>query len=225
MPARDLPRGGDPADEPHGRADGARRRSEILDTAAAVFARKGVAAATVRDIAEEAHILSGSLYHHFDSKDQMIEEILRFGFEALVAGYRTAIEANGSARDAVRDLVRAGVTFMMDEPVVGTIIRNDSRTLQQTPRFAFIIDYKHELERLVTGVLAQGVATGDLRADLDMEVSYYVLSDAVLGAARYPSLGARRPAEVAELISEVVVRGLAVDRDDDQALARAGRRT
>ncbi len=50
---------------------------------------------------------------------------------------------------------------------------------------------------------------GELRADLDMEVSYYVLSDAVLGGARYPSMGERPPNEVADLISDVVVRGLA----------------
>ena len=53
------------------------RRDEILAVAARVFAEKGIMNATVRDIGQEAGILSGSLYHHFESKDQMIEEVLR----------------------------------------------------------------------------------------------------------------------------------------------------
>lgn len=184
------------------------RRSEILETAAAVFARKGVAGATVRDIAEEAHMLSGSLYHYFASKDQMVEEILRFGFDELVRGYSEAIADNSSMRQAIREVVRTGVRFMVQQPVVGTIIRNDSRALQQSERFAFIGEYKDALRRLVTDALARGVAAGELRVDLDMEVTYYVLSDAILGGARYPSLGDRSADELADLISEVVVRGV-----------------
>ena len=52
------------------------RRSEILHEAAKIIASKGYASATVRDIADASGILSGSLYHHFDSKDQMLVEIL-----------------------------------------------------------------------------------------------------------------------------------------------------
>lgn len=113
---------------------------------------------------------------------------------------------------------------MMDEPVVGMIIRNYSRT-EQTPTIrVHLVAYKSELERLVTGVLARGVATGDLRGGPRHGGVVLRPEPTPCWLAWYPSLGERRP-EVAELISEVVVRGLAVDRDDDQALARAGRRT
>src|SRR5215472_10149899 len=52
------------------------RHQQILTVAAVLFARKGVAATTVREIADEVGILSGSLYHHFDSKEAMVDEIL-----------------------------------------------------------------------------------------------------------------------------------------------------
>ena len=42
-----------------------------------MFAERGLRATTVRDIADSAGILSGSLYHHFKSKEQMVEEVLR----------------------------------------------------------------------------------------------------------------------------------------------------
>ena len=53
------------------------RRGELLAIAAGLFAEKGFKNTTVRDIADAAGILSGSLYHHFDSKESMVDEILR----------------------------------------------------------------------------------------------------------------------------------------------------
>ncbi|MEO6471071.1 MAG: helix-turn-helix domain-containing protein, partial [Aeromicrobium sp.] len=69
------------------------RREELLQIAAELFATKGFKNTTVRDIADAAGILSGSLYHHFDSKESMVDEILSsfqdelFGkYAAIVAG-------------------------------------------------------------------------------------------------------------------------------------------
>lgn len=49
------------------------RRDELLELAAAMFAERGLRATTVRDIADSAGILSGSLYHHFSSKEEMVD--------------------------------------------------------------------------------------------------------------------------------------------------------
>ena len=53
------------------------RRDQIIAIATRLIASRGYAATTVRDIADEAGILSGSLYHHFASKEAVLEEILR----------------------------------------------------------------------------------------------------------------------------------------------------
>src|SRR5262245_6550732 len=52
------------------------RRAAILANAAELFARDGVAATSMRDIGRAAGILGGSLYHHFESKQGMLAEIL-----------------------------------------------------------------------------------------------------------------------------------------------------
>ena len=52
------------------------RRDELLAIAAELFAERGFTNTTVRDIADAAGILSGSLYHHFDSKESMVDELL-----------------------------------------------------------------------------------------------------------------------------------------------------
>ena len=64
------------------------RRDELLVLAATMFAERGLRATTVRDIADSAGILSGSLYHHFKSKEQMVEEVLRDFLDWLFDRYQ-----------------------------------------------------------------------------------------------------------------------------------------
>ena len=56
-----------------------------------MFAERGLKATTVRDIADSAGILSGSLYHHFKSKEQMVEEVMRDFLDWLFTRYEQII--------------------------------------------------------------------------------------------------------------------------------------
>ena len=67
------------------------RRSEIVAIAAELFAARGYADTTVREIADAAGILSGSLYHHFDSKESMVEALLRDFLDRIGPQYRDII--------------------------------------------------------------------------------------------------------------------------------------
>ena len=86
------------------------RRDEFLELAATMFAERGLRATTVRDIADSAGILSGSLYHHFSSKEEMVDEVLRDFLDWLFARYEeivdTRIESAGAAQGLVHGVVR-----------------------------------------------------------------------------------------------------------------------
>ncbi len=56
-----------------------------------MFAERGLKATTVRDIADSAGILSGSRYHHFKSKEQMVEEVMRDFLDWLFSRYEEII--------------------------------------------------------------------------------------------------------------------------------------
>ena len=58
-----------------------RTRQRILDAAAEVFRDRGYADARLSDIAAKAGMQAGSLYYHFDSRDQLVVEVLRLGIE------------------------------------------------------------------------------------------------------------------------------------------------
>src|ERR1700754_4423032 len=72
------------------------RRDHLVKLAAELFARKGFQATTVREIADEAGILSGSLYHHFDSKETIVDEVLSIFLDDIIARYRAALVAGPS---------------------------------------------------------------------------------------------------------------------------------
>ena len=75
-----------------------------------MFAERGLRATTVRDIADSAGILSGSLYHHFDSKEEMVDEVLRDFLDWLFERYQQIVddraEPAGAPQGTVHGVVR-----------------------------------------------------------------------------------------------------------------------
>ena len=79
----------------------------MVRLAGELFAQKGFRATTVREIADAAGILSGSLYHHFDSKESIADEILSSFINDVLTDYRTAVSSAGSPRDVLEQIVRS----------------------------------------------------------------------------------------------------------------------
>ena len=77
------------------------RRDELLDLAATMFAERGLRATTVRDIADSAGILSGSLYHHFSSKEEMVDEVLRGFLDWLFGRYEEIVATEPTAANKI----------------------------------------------------------------------------------------------------------------------------
>ena len=94
---------------------GERTRTRILDAAAQVLARKGYAATTLTEIAATAKMQAGSLYYHFDSKDAIVEEVLRVGIDHARDAIRAALKAageNASGHDRLMAAIIAYVTVI-----------------------------------------------------------------------------------------------------------------
>src|ERR671914_1101513 len=81
------------------------KRRLLLDAAVRVFARKGYHAARVGDIAKEAGVAYGLLYHYFRSKDEILETIFRETWGAMLAAIGGVEETNDPARVKMRRVV------------------------------------------------------------------------------------------------------------------------
>src|SRR6195952_6081363 len=82
------------------------RRAELLDIAAKLFAERGFKNTTVRDIADAAGILSGSLYHHFDSKESIVDELLDSFQQELWREYDAIEASDRTPREKLDAVVR-----------------------------------------------------------------------------------------------------------------------
>src|ERR671914_102674 len=118
----------------------ATRRSELLDIAAGLFAEKGFKNTTVRDIADAAGILSGSLYHHFDSKESMVDEILSTFQEELFGQYDEILASPDDARTKLERAVRVSFEAIENHPHEVAIYQNDADFLGAFERFGYLKD-------------------------------------------------------------------------------------
>lgn len=83
------------------------RSSELLDAAAALFARRGYAATSMRDIALAVKMLPGSLYYHFASKEELLVAVYEAGVEELAGAVRNAVATDGTPWERLEAACRA----------------------------------------------------------------------------------------------------------------------
>jgi TetR/AcrR family transcriptional regulator, cholesterol catabolism regulator len=91
-------------------------REKILGTAAQLIRQKGYRATTVRDIAEGVGILSGSLFHHFASKEEMLLEIMREAFLSVCMTFEKAMADEADPSVLLRQLIRIEMDAVVNHP-------------------------------------------------------------------------------------------------------------
>ena len=154
-----------------------RRRADMVAIAAELFAQKGYRATTVREIADAAGILSGSLYHHFDSKESIGDEILSGFINEVLADYRSAVVEAADPRAALEQIVRTTSRTLAQHRAALTMLQNDWNYFASQPRFAYMPKALREIERIWIGQLDAGKQAGLFRADLDTKLTYRLLQD------------------------------------------------
>ena len=153
------------------------RRATMISLAGELFAQKGYRATTVREIADAAGILSGSLYHHFDSKESIGDEILSGFMNEILADYRAAVAAGGGPRAVLEQIVRSTSATLSRHRAALAMLQNDWSYFAVQPRFAYLRKALHEIERIWVGELRQGIEAGAFRADLDPKLTYRLMRD------------------------------------------------
>jgi AcrR family transcriptional regulator len=153
------------------------RRAHLVVLAGELFAEKGFRATTVREIADAAGILSGSLYHHFDSKESIGDEILQSFLDDVLADYRAAVETGDDPRAVLETIVRTSTGTLARHRAALAMLQNDWTYFSGQPRFGYLRKALQEIERIWITQLEQGKEAGVFRPDLDAKLTYRLLRD------------------------------------------------
>ena len=187
----------------------ATRREELLAITAGLFAKKGFRNTTVRDIADAAGILSGSLYHHFDSKESMVDEILSTFQEELFGQYDEILASDADPRTKLEQAVRVSFDAIDQHHSEVAIFQNDAAYLLTFERFAYLADRNRQSREVWLTLLQGGIDAGVLRDDLDLELTYRFIRDTVWVAVSWYRPGGRRThTEIAQQYLSILLEGI-----------------
>src|ERR1700741_5361169 len=101
------------------------RREELLDAAALLFAEHGFARVTMDDIGAACGISGPALYHHFESKEAMLGEMLVSISRYLLGGGRAIVDLGGAPADTLGRLIEFHVDFAVTHPELITVQYRD----------------------------------------------------------------------------------------------------
>jgi TetR/AcrR family transcriptional regulator, fatty acid metabolism regulator protein len=159
------------------------RRRQILDAAVRAFAKKGYHACRVSDIAEEAGVAYGLVYHYFESKDAVLESIFREMWGMMVGAINAVEQIEESPREQLRKACAIVLRTWRDYPdVVRVLVREVARSGEQLQREVEEIAHAFAaLQRIVERGQEQKVFRDDLSPRLAAWIIYGALEEILTG--------------------------------------------
>lgn len=188
------------------------RRDELLRLAAMMFAERGMRATTVRDIADSAGILSGSLYHHFSSKEEMVDEVLRGFLDWLFDRYQQIVATEPNPVQRLKGLFMVSFEAIETQHAAVVIYQDEAKHLSSQQRFAYIEERNKEQRKMWVEVLTQGIEEGYFRPDVDVDLVYRFIRDTTWVSVRWYQPGGPLTAhQVGEQYLAIVLGGITTE--------------
>jgi AcrR family transcriptional regulator len=159
-------------------APAADKRRAILDAAIVVFARQGFHSARVSDVAAEAGVAYGLVYHYFDSKDQMLNELFSERWALLLEASREVQRSNAGPREKLAGVAGFIIESYRHEPeLMKVIIVEVTRAANSFGR-THLPEIRQAYD-LVAEIVADAQRSGEFRDDVDPNFSAMVFYGAI----------------------------------------------
>jgi TetR/AcrR family transcriptional regulator, fatty acid metabolism regulator protein len=192
------------------------KRKLILDAAVTVFARDGYHTSRVADIASEAGIAHGLLYHYFPSKESVLATLFRENWADLLARFRAVEESSEPADEKLRGLVKILLRTWRNNPALVTVM---VREVARSPHLQTQVDEVRQGFASIQRVIEQGQREGTFRPEIDPRLAswivYGALEEILTGwvMGQLPD-GDEEVARAERTIVEIVCGGLAGGADN-----------
>jgi AcrR family transcriptional regulator len=197
-----------PARRPRSRARYDRRRREVVETAARLFAERGYADTSIDDLVEATGLQRGGLYHYIGSK----QDLLLLTHEQLIAPLLREAErivaAELDASERLRALLRAWVVHVAAHRDHMIVFAEERRRIESDPAWDTVRAERARFQELLDTVLRDGAADGSF-AVTDLGI----VEMAILGIVNHmpqwlDPAGRLVPEEVADRCADLLLEGL-----------------
>ena len=184
-----------------------RRREQIIDTSASVFAVRGFHGTSTIELCEANGLGKGALYYYIGSKEALLAAIHDRVMDEVIAGAERVVDAGGTPTEQLTALGAELLDVISRYPDHVWVFLHEFPALTGDNASQFR-SRRHQYERVVESVIAAGVDSGEFR-DVDPRLT----SRAWLGMHNYTYLwmkpdGRLSAAEVAEQFSDLFVQGV-----------------
>ena len=148
------------------------KRRLILDAAVRVFARSGYHGARVGDIAEEAGVAHGLLYHYFSSKEEVLATVFRENWRALLETLHRVEADDEPADEKLRGVTKVILRSWRNDP---DLVRVMVREVARSPHLQAQVDEVREVFLVLQRIVEEGQAKGVFRPDLDARLASWII--------------------------------------------------
>jgi TetR/AcrR family transcriptional regulator, cholesterol catabolism regulator len=189
-----------------------RRRADVVDAAARVFAQRGYHATSIEDLIEATGLTRGGLYHYTESKQALLFSVFDELMEPLLARARSLLAAPGTPEQHLRAVVHAWVEHIATHLPHMVVFNQERGTLERDPRWQHLRAARREFEQLLGGVLQRGQENGSF-AMHDAGLALLTLLGMVNYTPQWFSpTGRLTPAEIADGYCNALLDGIRARR-------------
>ncbi len=176
-------------------------REKILDAAASLFSQQGYNGTALRDIASALDMKAGSLYYHFDSKEQLVLEILKIGLENIIQTVITRVNAlpeGSSTKEVLIEAAKGHLAALLEKgDYTSTSIRNYGQMPAAVQEEGLLIRDKYENMWRKWLIAAQ--EKGDIKASVDLKILRLSLLGSLNRTLAWYAVGEKSIDEIAEI--------------------------
>ena len=147
------------------------KRTLILDAAIRVFAEHGYHGARVGDIAEDAGVAHGLLYHYFSSKDEVLRTIFVENWGELIGRFRAVEGSDEPAPEKLEGIAKILLRTWRNDPALVTVM---VREVARSQHLQAQVDDVREAFAIVQRVIEEGQAEGTFRTDVDARLASWI---------------------------------------------------
>lgn len=182
-------------------------RAEIVQAAAQIFREKGYHATSMQDIADSVHLQKASLYHHVESKQEILVEILNHALDRVTTDIAAVVDSDLSPTEKLRLALRAYTTILTEDRDLAAVLLLEYRGLDPKLRARHIVR-RDQVDSLWRKIVQSGIDAGEFRP-----VDTAMTSFALLGVQNWMITwfhpdGRLTPIQAADGFADLFLKGL-----------------